>query len=134
MDDPKYFTLQTGEQLADLAAKAYAGKEDLMLLEFSVEKMVEEADVDVKFEGDEPRAYADFIPYACMSAPPKKLALKDGKHVLPLFGAEAAAAAAILAEAQIDSEPNTSDDDGLEQFDQHTYDCDDDGNDALDPS
>ena len=35
--------------------------EDLMLLEFSVEKMVEEADIDVKFEGDEPRAYGDFI-------------------------------------------------------------------------
>ena len=135
MDDPKYFKLQTAEQLEEVAAKAFAGKEDVMLLEFSVEKMVEEADVEVKFEGDEPRAYADFIPYACMSAPPKKLALQDGKHVMPLVGAAAvAAAAAALAASQIDSDPNTSDDDGLAPFDQHTYDCDDDGNDALDPS
>lgn len=105
-----------------------------MLLTFNVEKMCEEADIKVEIEDGEPRAYADFIPYACMCAPPMVLALKDGKHELPLFGAEAAAAAALLAETAIDSDPNTSDDDGLEQFDQHMYDLDDDGNDALDPS
>jgi uncharacterized protein (DUF952 family) len=135
LDDPKYFILQTGEQLAGKAASSFAGKEDLMLLTWKVESMCEEADIKVKFEDDgEPRAYGDFIPYACLSAPPALLALKDGKHVLPLFGAEAAAAAALLEESAIHSDANTSDDDGLDAFDQHTYDLDDDGNDALDPS
>ena len=32
LDNPKYFTLQTGEQLASMAAESYAGKTDLMLL------------------------------------------------------------------------------------------------------
>ena len=133
MDGAKYFTLAMGAQLAGVAASKFAGKEDLMLLTFGVEKMVEEADIPVKIEDGEPRAYGDFIPFACMSAPPMALALKDGKHVLPLFGAEAAAAAA-LEESALLSDPNTSDDDGLEPFDQHMYDLDDDGNDALDPS
>ena len=104
-----------------------------MLLTFNVQKMVEEADIDVKLQDGELRAYNDFIPYACMSAPPMPLALKDGKHVLPLFGEEARAAAA-LAEGEAESDANTSDDDGLDPFDQHMYDLDDDGNDALDPS
>merc|ERR1711908_247743 len=127
LDDPKYFKLNTGEQLADVAAASFAGKADLMLLTLNVEKMCEEADMKVEFEAGEPRAYGDFIPHACMSAPPALLALKDGKHVLPLFGAEAAAALAALGETAYESEANTSDDDGLDQFDQHTYDLDDDG-------
>ena len=136
LDGKKHFTLSTGEQLAGVAAASFAGKEDLMLLTLNVEKMCEEADIKVLIEDGEPRAYADFIPYACMSAPPALLVLKEGKHVLPLFGAEKAAAeaAAELEKTTIESEGNTSDDDGLEQFDQHTYDLDDDGNDALDPS
>ena len=135
-DGKNYFSLVSGESLREIADTKYAGKKDLMLLTFNIEKMCEEADMKVKAEEGEFRAYGDFIPYACMSAPPSLLAFKeDGKHLLPLFGAEAAAAAAAaMAESGLISEPNTSDDDGLEQFDQHTYDLDDDGNDALDPS
>jgi len=92
LDDPKYFKLQFGEQLAGIAAEPpFAGRDDLMLLTWNVESMCEEADIKVVVEEGEPRAYVDFIPYACMSAPPKVLALKDGKHVLPLFGADATA-------------------------------------------
>jgi uncharacterized protein (DUF952 family) len=134
LDDPKYFKLSTGEALAGAAASTFKDKTDLMLLTFNVEKMCEEADIKVKIEDGEPRAYADFIPYACMSAPPSLIELKDGKHVLPLFGAEAEAAALLKADGEVYSDAATSDDDGLDPFDQHMYDLDDDGNDALGPS
>mmetsp|Transcript_7661 Transcript_7661/g.12889 ORF Transcript_7661/g.12889 Transcript_7661/m.12889 type:complete len:180 (-) Transcript_7661:115-654(-) len=137
-----YISLQEGESLKAMAAEApFAGKEDVMLLTFRVETMVEEACVDVKIEDGEPRAYdrggkpCGGIAFACLMKPPELLKLTDGKHVLPLFGEEAAAAAAALLEATaIDSDAHSSDDDGLDRFDQHTYDLDDDGNDALDPS
>ena len=136
LDDPKYFSLNTGEQLrGKVDAESYAGKTDLVLLTFNVEKMVEEADMKVNFVDGEPRAFGDFIPFACLCAPPMALELKeDGKHKLPLFGAEAEAAAALAAANEVYSDAATSDDDGLAAFDQHTYDLDDDGNDALDPS
>merc|ERR1712146_453654 len=70
-----------------------------------VERLCQDADMKVKIENDEPRAYGDFMPYACMSAPPKKLEMKDGKHVLPLFGAEKAAAEALLLENQASAMP-----------------------------
>lgn len=133
MDTSKYFKLQLGEQLEGLAASEFAGNAAVKLLTLNVEKMCEEADIKVVIEDGEPRAYGDFIPYACMTAPPQLLELKDGKHVLPLFG-EALAAQIAMQESAIDSDPNTSDDDGLDPFDQHRFDCDDDGNDALDPS
>lgn len=132
-DDPKFFKLLMGEQLESAAATLFAGRNDVKMLTLNVEKMCEEADIKVVIENGEARAYGDFIPYACMSAPPRLLELKDGKHVLPLFG-EALAAAVAIQESELLSDPNTSDDDGLEPFDQHMYDCDDDGNDALDPS
>lgn len=135
MDTSKYFKLQFGEQLEGLAASGeFAGNTTIKLLTLNVEKMCEEADIKVVIEDGEPRAYADFIPYACMSAPPYVLELKDGKHVLPLFGAALASQQAAMGETGLESEPNTSDDDGLDAFDQHLYDLDDDGNDALDPS
>jgi hypothetical protein len=135
MDTAKYFKLQFGEQLKDLAASSeYSGNAAVKLLVLNVETMCEEADIKVVIEDGEPRAYCDFIPYACLSAPPRVIELnKDGKHVLPLFGADLAAYNLALQESAIDSE-NSSDDDGLEPFSQHMYDLDDDGNDALDPS
>ena len=128
-----YITLQTDEQVAAVAAsEPFAGRSDVKLLSFKAEAMVEEADLDVKIEDGEVRAYAQtkglplVIPWACLYGPPKPLTLEDGKLVLPVLGSAAVAAAATrLGETAIDSDPNSSDDDGLPQFDQHTFDLDD---------
>ena len=97
--DDKFMHLSTAEQIAGTAAAYFAGRNDVMLLRFSVESMVEEADLKVRWEsaapppgeksrdGEFPHVYGGPIPFACLAAPPALLALDaDGKHVLPSLG------------------------------------------------
>lgn len=141
-----FIALLTAEQVPAAAAASFAGRDDILLLSYDVEKMIEEADIKIKHEAAETEsggsgpwvhAYGGAIPFACLTGAPAKISLsEDGKHVLPPLTVEdiAAAEAEKLGHGEIDSDAHSSDDDGLAQFDQHTYDLDDDGNDALDPS
>lgn len=132
----KFINLLTAEEVAGAAEASFAGKADVMLLSFTVETMVQEADLKVKFEATQSEsggagafahAYGGAIPWACLHAPPALLALTGGKLVVPLLGAAAAVAeAAALAEAVIDSDAS-DDGDGMEAFDQSRFDEDDDG-------
>ena len=87
-----FIHLLTGEQLAGAAAASFAGKTDVMLLSFAVERMVEEADLKVKMEAAEAASggsgafahvYGGAIPYACLQFAPALLTIADGKHVFP---------------------------------------------------
>ena len=138
--DDKFIHLSTAQQVGGTAEAFFAGAADLLLLSFSAERLIEEADLKIKYEAVEgaeglyPHAYGGWLPYACLTAPPAKLELgEDGKHVLPPLGPRLAAGVE-KADGDIMSDKHSSDDDGLEPFNQHMYDLDDDGNDALDPS
>lgn len=104
--DDKFMHLSTAEQVVSTAELYFNGRSDVVLLRFSVESMREEADLEVRWEdskpapgvikrdGAFPHVYGGQIPYACLVGPPALLELgPDGKHVFPLMGAAAAAAA-----------------------------------------
>ena len=123
-DGSSCITLLTPEQVAGAAeGPAFAGKADIMLLSFTVETMIEEADLKVKFESGAANVYGGPIPYACLHAMPATLKLADGKLVVPPLGK--AALAGVLGDQVDVEEDNSSDDDGLEPFDQHRFDEDD---------
>jgi len=106
--DDRFIHLLSAEQVAGAVA-AFDGKADVMLLRFSVDIM-READLDLRWEADEPHIYGGLIPYACLAAPPALLALgNDGKHVLPPLGRPAAAAAAGREEVADDNSDDFSD-------------------------
>lgn len=92
--DNKFIHCSTAEQLADTAAANFAGKVDVVLLQFSVSLMREEADLDVRWEdgappqgSNFPHVYGGPIPYACLAAPPNRLELSPtGEHVFPPLG------------------------------------------------
>lgn len=126
-----FISLLKPEQLASAAEASFAGKTDVMLLSFAVERMVEEADLKVKFEaaesasgGEGPFAhvYGGFIPYACMESAPVLLTLADGKHVFPPLGVAVGMGNFSYKEEE---EDNSGTDDGMEPFDQHRFDEDD---------
>ena len=119
-DGKNYFSLVSGESLREIADTKYAGKKDLMLLTFNIEKMCEEADMKVKAEEGEFRAGWRLYSLRMHVGAAIVAGIQGGRQAPPpLFGAEAVAAAAAMAESGLISEPNTSDDDGLAQFDQH---------------
>lgn len=129
----KFISLLTADQLASAAEASFAGRTDVMMLSFTVEMMREEADFKVMFEAAESESggtglfahvYSEYIPYACLYAPPALLKLEDGKHVLPLKGAAAAMAGLLQSEEEA-YESDAATDDGLEPFDQHKFDLDD---------
>jgi uncharacterized protein (DUF952 family) len=108
--DDGFIHLSTAEQVVGTAELYFKGKADLMLLSFSTEAMVEEADLKIRWEdaqpppdgvaraGAFPHAYGGAIPYACLSAVPTLLPIgPDGKHVFPPLGQAAAATAAAAA-------------------------------------
>ena len=75
--DDRFIRTSTKEQLAQAALANFAGKDDVMLLQFSTSSMREEADLQVKFESAESESggsgpfahvYGGAIPYACMHA------------------------------------------------------------------
>eukprot|EP00320_Phaeocystis_rex_P019901 CAMPEP_0119056234 /NCGR_PEP_ID=MMETSP1178-20130426/929_1 /TAXON_ID=33656 /ORGANISM="unid sp, Strain CCMP2000" /LENGTH=157 /DNA_ID=CAMNT_0007036939 /DNA_START=75 /DNA_END=548 /DNA_ORIENTATION=+ len=120
-----FISLFTADQLAS-EVEAFAGREDVMLLSFTVESMREEADLEIKFEGAHVRCYGGYIPYACLHAPPALLALDDsGKHVFPLLGAALAAADAAAREEERANDSDAATDDGLPPFNQSMFDEDD---------
>ena len=93
--DGNFIHCSTPEQAAQTAAAHFAGKDDVMLLRFSV-SLMREADLEVRWEdaapapgtdqrdGKFPHVYGGPIPYACLAAPPVVLALgSDGKHTFP---------------------------------------------------
>lgn len=133
----EFISLLTAEQLAGAAEAYFAGRADIKLLAFVVEIMREEADLIIKFEaaesekggsGEFAHAYGGPIPYACLQSAPATLELADGKHVFPLTGSLAAAAGGVGPEKTgNDDDDATATDDGMEPFDQHRFDCDDDG-------
>ena len=114
------------------AAAAYAGRDDVLLLSFIVESMVEEADLKIKYEaaasapggtGAFANVYGGVIPYACLHAAPMLLKLVDGKLVIPGIGSnDGGGADTIGASVDMDSDVE---DDGMEPFDQHRFDEDD---------
>jgi len=121
--ESKFIRLFTAEQLAGVAEASFAGKSDVMLLSFTVETMLQEADLKVKFEGGDAQIHGGVIPYACLHAPPVLLELaEDGKHFFPLMGLGAKGLAGGDEGAD---EENSATDDGLEAFDQHRFDEDD---------
>ena len=74
-----FINLYTADQMADACQSLFAGKQDAMLLQFIVDSMREEADLEIKFEAAEFEAggvgahahcYGGYIPYACLPAPP----------------------------------------------------------------
>eukprot|EP00325_Prymnesiales_sp_UTEX-LB-985_P030448 CAMPEP_0174719046 /NCGR_PEP_ID=MMETSP1094-20130205/30726_1 /TAXON_ID=156173 /ORGANISM="Chrysochromulina brevifilum, Strain UTEX LB 985" /LENGTH=174 /DNA_ID=CAMNT_0015919301 /DNA_START=23 /DNA_END=547 /DNA_ORIENTATION=+ len=135
-----FIPLLTGEQLASAAEASFAGRDDVMLLSFKVNSMEQEADLKIKYEAAEseaggsgpfPHVYGGWIPYACLLGAPTVLELVDGKHVIPDL--QLAITGTVGVET-IYADEDDYDNDTSEAFDQHRYDCDDDGNDALDPS
>ena len=90
-----FISLLTAEQLAGAAEASFAGRADVKLLVFVVEKLKEEADIAIKFEAAESEkggsgkfahAFGGPLPYACLKSGPVTLELADGKHVFPLTG------------------------------------------------
>ena len=139
--ETNFISLLTEDQVAGAAERMFAGRDDIQLLSFSVEKMCEEADLKIKYEavesaagGSGPFAHAHGggLPYACLVSMPAKILLSGGKLVIPPLGLAKAAAEA-AAQIECDSSDASSDDDGLPAFDQHTYDLDDSDNELLDP-
>ena len=127
-----FIHLLTAEQLASTAAASFAGKTDVMLLSFSVERMVEEADLKVKFEAAEAASggagafahiYGGAIPYACLQSAPVLLAVADGKHVIPNL--ESGVGVGVGGAYKEEEEEDSASEDGLEPFDQHRFDLDD---------
>jgi len=126
-----FISLLKPEQLASTVEASFAGKADVMLLSFAVDRMIEEADLQVKYEaaesapgGEGPFAhvYGGFIPYACMESAPVVLTLADGKHVIPPLGTAVGHGGFHYKEEE---EEASGTDDGLEAFDQHRFDEDD---------
>ena len=135
----EFISLQTAAQLAGVAEVSFAGRADIKVLVFAVEKMREEADLIIKFEaaesekggsGEFAHAYGGPIPYACLRREPFTLGLAGGKHVLTLDKLTGSLAVAAGGEAPdkttyLDDDASASDDGG-EAFDQHRFDCDSD--------
>ena len=129
-----FISLQTAEQLAGVAEASFAGRADVKLLIFVAEKLREEADIAIKFEaaesekggsGEFAHAFGGPLPYACLKSEPVTLELADGKHVFPLMGS--LADDGVEKTGNEDASDATASDDGMEAFDQHRFDCDDDG-------
>lgn len=127
-----FIHLLTGEQLAGAAAASFAGKTDVMLLSFAVERMVEEADLKVKMEAAEAASggsgafahvYGGAIPYACLQFAPALLTIADGKHVFPNL--ESGVVGGVGGTYKEEEEDDSASEDGLEPFDQHRFDLDD---------
>jgi len=128
----KFIHLLTADQLVSEVEGKHASKADIMLLSFTVQTMRDEADLKVKFEAAESapggdgkfaHIYGGAIPYACLYSAPTLLTLADGKHVFPPVGL---AQFGVAGEGQEEiEEANSSDDDGLEPFDQSRFDEDD---------
>ena len=130
-----FINLYTADQMADACQSLFAGKQDVMLLQFIVDSMREEADLEIKFEAAEFEAggvgahahcYGGYIPYACLQAPPALLQLNDdGRHIFPLMGATLAEANRLAREEERANDSDEATDDGLPAFNQHTFDEDD---------
>ena len=121
--------LCTAEQLASAAEASFAGRSDVLLLAFSVERMREEADMQFKLV-DGAAHIGEPIPYACLQSAPARLALAEGKHVFPLLGSlEEIAAAKKQAAYDEGYESDAASSDGLPAFDQHRFDLDDENGD-----
>ena len=127
----KFIGLSTADQLAGVAETSFAGRDDVMLMSFNVESMIEEADLKIKYEAAEaaeggtgafPHAYGGVIPYACLQSQPTLLPLSDGKHVFPPLGLTTAE---VIANEKGEDSSEAATDDGMEPFDQHRFDEDD---------
>ena len=87
LDDGFVHMSATAEQVAETAQASFAGKDNVMLLQFSSTSMREEADLDIRMEDGFPHVYGGPVPFACLVSPPELLALgPDGKHVLTQLG------------------------------------------------